>query len=197
MEVKAKAKYLRMSPRKVRLVVDVVRGLTVVNALDQLNHINKKAAKPLAKLISSAIANADHNHEIKEDNLYIKNIKVDEGPTFHRWMPRAQGRATPVRKRTSHIDLVLAEIKESAKKEVKKTKLEAPVKALERPKEDEGVRVKSAKGARKGDVKPDDIKDDKGKEIHDPRQEGKGKHTKIEGGSRKGFSGKIFRRKSG
>lgn len=195
MEIKAKAKFIRMSPRKVRLVVDIVRGKNVETALNQLKFANKLAAKPIAKLINSGIASAKHNYEIEEDNLYIKEIRVDEGPTLHRWMPKAFGRATPLRKRSSHINLILAEIKDSGKKEAKKTKIDEPIKLAGKAKEDEGIRVSSKKKIVKEEIAPE--KDEKGKKIIDPREEGKGGHAKIEGKTHKGFTGKIFRRKSG
>ena len=113
MEVKAKAKYIRMSPRKVRLVADVVRGLAVEKAMDQLVFVKKHAVRPIEKLLNSAVANAENNFELEKKNLYIKEIKINEGPTLKRWKPRARGRATPIRKRTSHIDIVLAELVES------------------------------------------------------------------------------------
>ena len=145
MEIKAKANFIRTSPRKVRLVVDLIRGMTANAAANQLKFINKRAAKPVAKLLNSAIANAGHNYEIEQDNLYIKEIRVDEGPSLHRWTPRAQGRATPIKKRSSHIILVLAEIAESGKVQPKKRKIEAPVKFDRKPKEDEGVKVEDKK----------------------------------------------------
>ncbi len=191
MEIKAKAKHIRMSPRKVRLVADAVRGKEAENAISQLKFINKLAAKPVAKLINSAMASAEHDFEIEKDNLKIAEIKVDEGPTLKRWTPRAHGRATPIRKRTSHISLVLAEIKESGKKEAKKQKIEAPVKLGTKPKEDEGVKVKEVKKEKETST------EEEGKQIIDPRGEGRGGHTKIEGKSHKGFMGKMFRRKSG
>ncbi len=193
MEVKAKVKYIKSSPRKVRLVIDVIRGLEVEKALDQLKFVNKKAVKPIEKLIRSAIANAINNFELEESNLYIKEIKADDGPTVHRWKPRARGRATPIRKRTSHVSLVLGELVDSGKTEAKKQKVEAPVKLGSKPKEDEGVKIKD-----KSKTKEEkDTTEEKGKKIVDPRNEGKGKHTKIEGKSGKGFASKIFRRKSG
>ena len=197
MEVKAKAKYIRMSSKKIRLVADVVRGLSVEKALDQLIFINKAAHRPITKLINSAVASAEHNFELEKNNLFIKEIKINEGPTLKRWKPRARGRATPIRKRTSHIDLVLAELVESGKKQAKKQKVAAPVKLGEKPKEAEGVKTKDkdAKDAKDGSAK--EKVDDKGKKIVDPRGEGKGKHTKIEGKSEKGFVNKVFRRKSG
>src|SRR6056297_225207 len=127
MEVKAKAKNIRVSPKKARLVVDLIRGMKAGEALDQLNFINKKAVLPLSKLINSGIANALNNYDLSRDNLYIKEIKVDEGRTLHRYRPRAYGRATPIRKRFSHINLVLGEIKDSGVVEPKKQEVEAPL----------------------------------------------------------------------
>lgn len=188
-----------MAPRKVRLVADVVRGMEVNKALNQLRFIGKDARKPMQKLISSAIANAEHNFDLDKNNLFIKKITVDGGAVLKRWMPKAHGRATPIRKRSSHINLVLAEIVESGKKGPKKQKVDAPVKLGDlakgaKPKEDEGVKVKPKKEDKK--IAPA-AKDEKGKKIIDPRSEGKGKHTRIEGAGEKGFIGKVFRRKSG
>jgi large subunit ribosomal protein L22 len=195
MQVTAKAKYIRMSPRKVRLVVSIIRGKTVDEAIDQLKFTNKIAVKPIEKLIKSAVASAKHNNEIEQDNLRIAEIRVDEGPTLHRWKPRAYGRATPIRKRTSHISLVLSEIKETTKKKTKKTKLEAPIKMDKRPTEDEGIEAKKDKKKTEEEKKAKE--EEPVKKIIDQRAEGRGKHTKIEGKSQKGFMGKIFRRKSG
>ena len=102
-------KGIRMSPRKARLVVDVVRGKPVSNALDTLRVMPKKAARLLIKLIDSAVANATNKATVDVDNLYISEIFVDGGATWRRYTPRAQGRATPIRKRTSSITLRLTE----------------------------------------------------------------------------------------
>jgi large subunit ribosomal protein L22 len=193
MEVNANLKFIRMSPRKMRVVADAVRGMTVEEALAQLKFINKRAAKPIEKVINSAVANAEHNFEITLDNLRLKTITVDEGPTLDRWMPRAHGRATPVKKRTSHIKVVLAEIKESVKKEAKKQKIEAPVKLGSQPAKENKVEIEKTDTPKESIKKPEL---EKGKLIEDPRQEGRGGHTKIEGGA-KGFASKVFRRKSG
>ena len=203
MEVRAKAKHIKISPKKVRLVVNIIRGLEAVKAMDQLKFINKLAVKPIEKLLVSAIANAENNFELAKDNLYIKKISVDEGPTLHRWKPRARGRATPIRKRTSHIDLVLAELVESEKKELKKDKIAAPVKLTSPPKEDKGVKIKDQRkdkpisGRKAKEDKNSAADEDTGKKIVDPRSEGRGKHARIEGKNSKGFVNKIFRRKSG
>jgi len=105
--VTAKLNQLRMSPRKVRLVTDLVCGRKVSLALAQLENMTKDAALPVLKLLRSAIANAKHNYKMKEEDLRIKNITVDGGAILYRWMPRAMGRATPIRKRSSHITITI------------------------------------------------------------------------------------------
>ena len=200
MEIKAKVKHIRMSPRKVRLVADVVRGLEVNNALDQLKFIHKKATKPIEKLINSAIAGAVNNYELDKNNLKISEIRVDEGATLKRWMPRAHGRATTIRKRTSHINLTLAEIKDSGTKKAKKQEIETPVKLGSAPKKEKDVKVdkniKKDKKINKKEVGKDNEKETEDK-INDPRMEGRGGPTRIEGKNKKSFTSKIFRRKSG
>ncbi len=108
-EARAVLRYLRITPRKVRLVADMVRGMFVEDAIAVLRHTNKRAAPHLANLIKSAAVNAETNHGLDPDSLYIKYITVDEGPTMKRWMPRAMGRATLKTKRTSHVTVVVAE----------------------------------------------------------------------------------------
>ena len=105
----ASLRHLRMSPRKVRLVVDLVRGKPVEEALNILTFSPKAAARPVVKLLKSAVANADSKGEMDVDRLFIKTAFVDEGPTWRRWLPRAMGRATRIRKRTSHITVVLGQ----------------------------------------------------------------------------------------
>jgi large subunit ribosomal protein L22 len=108
--MKASATHIRIAPRKVRMVVDTVRGKSVSQALSILEFTRKKAASPVQKLLKSAVANALENGGIHDaDALVIDRIMVDEGPTLKRYMPRARGRATPVRKRTSHIRIMLRE----------------------------------------------------------------------------------------
>jgi len=191
MEVKAKAKFIRMSSTKMRLVANLIKKMPVNKALDQLQFINKLAARPITGLLKSAIANAEHNFELAKDNLFIKEITVGEGPTLKRWLPRAHGRATPIRKRTGHINLVLDEIKASGVKASKKRDLAAPVKLETQPKKESAVKIKEpVEKEKKIETK------EEGKVIVDPRMEGRGGHAKIEGG-KKGFVGKMFRRKSG
>ena len=107
MKSHAKLKNLRVAPRKVRLLVDLIRGKRVEDALVQLQFSKKHAAIPVKKLLESAVANAVHNHQAIPESLVITTAFVDEGRILKRWMPRAMGRATPIRKRTSHITLVL------------------------------------------------------------------------------------------
>jgi len=121
MEVTAKLRYLRIAPRKVRLVADLVRGKSVEEATHILNFTRKRAAKPILKLLNSAIANASHNFQLKKENLYISKIVVNEGPKLKRWRPRARGVTYEIQKKTSHITLVLAESKAKAKNEKAKT----------------------------------------------------------------------------
>ena len=118
MESLAKLKHLRIAPRKVRLVADLVRGKMALESLVVLNHITKRAARPMAKLLQSAIVNAKNNFELDENILYISKLTVDEGPKLKRWRPRAMGRAYPIQKKTSHITIVLKE-KESNKPNIK------------------------------------------------------------------------------
>ena len=100
---KAKLRYLRIAPRKVRLVADLIRGKNVEEALSILQFTTKKSSVPLAKLLQSAVANADQKDGVDVDALFIKTITVDGGPTIKRYRPRAMGRATPILKRTSHV----------------------------------------------------------------------------------------------
>ena len=191
MEIKAKLQNLKVSPRKTRLVVDIIRGLKIDDALNQLTFVSKKVTLPLKNLLDSAVANALNNFSLEKDNLFIKEVRVDEGRTLKRWMPRARGRATPVRKRTSHVTLVLGELVDSGEKKAKKQKIEAPVKLGANVKEEGKAKVKGKEESKNKDT------DEKGKKIVDPRSEGHGKHTKIEGKNESGFGSKIFRRKSG
>ena len=109
MEVKASLRFARIGTQKARLVADLVRGQHVEKALKQLVFLNRKPAKIIKKLILSTLANARQNSYIDIDNLFIKKIIINEGPHYKRQIPRAQGRASLIRKKSSHIDLVLAE----------------------------------------------------------------------------------------
>lgn len=109
MEARAKGKYVRISPRKVRLIMDEVRGRSVDEALKILSFAPQKGARLLKKVINSAVANAEHNLKLDVDRLYVKRVFADEGPTLRRFRPRALGRATRIRKRTSHLTVILDE----------------------------------------------------------------------------------------
>jgi large subunit ribosomal protein L22 len=109
MEAKAVAKYIRMSPQKVRLVVDLIRGKKVQEARNILLYTRKYSAGIISKVLKSAVANAAQNPNIDENTLYVKEIFVDQGPSLKRWRARAQGRAAGIKKRTSHITVVLDE----------------------------------------------------------------------------------------
>ena len=109
MKVRAQAKYVRQSPYKVRLVLDLVRGMPVDEARATLDFTNRRAAPTIKKVLESAVANAEHNFALDEDELFISEAFADEGPTLKRWRPRARGRATRIRKRTSHITIVVAD----------------------------------------------------------------------------------------
>ncbi len=108
-EVSAKAKRIRVSPRKARLVVDMVRGRDVAEALGLLQFTPNKAAVNVSEVIKSARASAENNYDIDPEDLYIKAIYADDGPTYKRFKPRARGRVNEILKRTCHLTVVLAE----------------------------------------------------------------------------------------
>ena len=108
-EVRAQAKYVRTAPRKVRLVVDHIRGKSVDEARAILTHTTRGAAEDVLKLLNSCVANAENNHELVADELKVGRVYVDEGPTIKRFRPRALGRATKINKRTSHMTITLTE----------------------------------------------------------------------------------------
>jgi len=109
MEAKALARQIRISPQKARLIADLVRGKDVATAINTLRFMPKKGARILRKVIESALANASQNEAIDVDTLYVKTIYIDGGPMLKRIMPRAQGRANRILKRSSHITVVLDE----------------------------------------------------------------------------------------
>jgi len=143
MDVKAKARFIKVAPRKVRLVIDLIRGKQVAEAEQILVHIPKAASIPVLKLLRSAIANAKNNFNLKTETLYIKSILANEGPSLRRYLPRAHGRADIIKKRMSHIEIVLGEKQEPISKQtkpVKQDKKRTPAK--ERAKKAEEVRTK-------------------------------------------------------
>ncbi|MBO0600848.1 50S ribosomal protein L22 [Sporosarcina sp. E16_3] len=111
-QAKATARTVRIASRKVRLVVDLIRGKKIGEAIAILRLTPKAASPVVEKVLKSAIANAEHNYEMNVENLFVSEVFVDEGPTMKRFRPRAQGRASAINKRTSHITLVVSEKKE-------------------------------------------------------------------------------------
>lgn len=112
MQAKAVVKYVRISPRKVRQVVNLIRGKKVSDALAILKFTPHGSTVPVSKVLKSAVANAEHNLELVADNLFVNEVFVNEGPTLKRIKARAMGRADQIRKRTSHITVVVGEKKE-------------------------------------------------------------------------------------
>lgn len=167
MAIKVKLKHLRIAPRKTRLVADMIRGKKISDAKVILKFTVNRPTKPILKLLNSAIATAKNDFSLEELNLFVSEIKVDEGAKLKRWMPRARGMATEIQKKTSHITLVLDEIKTSEK--IKKEK-EAKTKTSEIMKVEKN-KNKSL------------IKKDKKTEIIKPLKS-------------KGVSQRVFRRKS-
>lgn len=181
MPVIAKAKYIHIAPRKVSLVADAISGMGVIEAENQLQYITKRAKFPVLKLLRSAMANAEHNFDMVKDNLYISKIQVTGGPTFMRFRARAFGRSAPIRKRTSHITIVLDEKVKGLKRK-------------KRPKEEKKVEVAEA------EKKPEMEKKEEEK-VTKPRL---GYWQRKREEKKKGFFGRltgagkrIFRRKTG
>lgn len=110
--VRASARYVRIAPRKARLIADQVRGMHIEKARALLQFSPRSAAQDIHKLIDSAASNAENNHDLIGDEMKISSITVDEGPTLKRFRPRAQGRATPIHKRTSHIAVALTPVED-------------------------------------------------------------------------------------
>ncbi len=176
MEVKAKANYQHISPKKARLVAEAVKGMDVLEALNRLDFIQKKASGIIKKALNSALANAEHNFNMDKNNLFVKNVIVNEGPTLKRQKARAMGRAMLIRRRRSHIEIIL-EQKEKRKVKKKTGKIEKP--DIKEVSKDE---IKKKKDIKKGskNKKPES----KGK-ISKKRKEKKGNPLK-----------KMFRRKN-
>ncbi len=181
MEITAKAKYVRVSPRKANLVANLVRGRQAQEALAQLKVANKKAARLISKLLKSALADAKHNYDIAADNLLIKEIWVGKGATFHRRAPKAHGRATPIRKETSHITVVLREIHDSGPRKARRAEVAAPLRLSDL--------IKGGAKTSKDTTKEVAAVETMGENLE--------KAAKQEGSSKSGFVKKVFNRKSG
>jgi large subunit ribosomal protein L22 len=124
--ITASLKNYRISPRKVRVVADMIRGKGVAQAAIILLNATKQAKHPLNDLLASAVANASHNHKIEAESLFVKEIRVDQGYVLKRSMPMSRGTAFPLKKRTSHVSIML-DVREGKKEKSKETKIEKPV----------------------------------------------------------------------
>ncbi len=158
MKVKASLKNLRVSPRKVRLVTNLIKGMQVENALVQLEKALKGSSREVWKLLKSAIANAENNFNLNKADLIVSEIKVGEGPTLKRWLPRAHGRATTLLKRTSNIYLTLEDqLNSTEKKAVKVENTEKKVKEskgkVKKTEKKEQSKAESKKVEKKEEVK--------------------------------------------
>src|SRR6266496_366951 len=116
LRARASARFVRLAPRKVRRVVDLIRGLEAQQALSVLQFAPQAASEPVSKVLASAVANAEHNKQLDPESLIVSLAYVDEGPTLKRFRPRAQGRAYRIRKRTSHITVVVSPLTDTTKR---------------------------------------------------------------------------------
>jgi len=139
MSVKVHLNNLHIAPRKVRLVAGLVRGMEVEEAATQLRFTSKRSARPLLKLLNSAVATAKNDFELAEDNLYIDEVLVNEGPTIKRWRPRAHGRAFPIMKRSSRITIILKEKVESKAKAKDEDKIKGKTKTKSKSKKKKSI----------------------------------------------------------
>lgn len=128
MQIVGKIKYLRIAPRKVRLVADLLKGRKIEDAQNILNFTSNKAALPFSKLLKQTLSNAKNNFQLQESGLFISKILVDEGPKLKRVFPRSRGRAEQIHKKTSHITLFLEQFKKAEPKEKVKREKVHPVK---------------------------------------------------------------------
>ena len=188
-EIRASLYNIRMSPRKVRLVANLISRMPATKAKAQLTFLVKKPAPLILKLLNSAVANAKHNFQLEEDNLRVEKIVVQAGATLKRWLPRAMGRASAIRKRTCSIILWLGEIDKTAKPKKKNVKPEVLK---------EGEVLSRAKSTRVEKVETEEADDKKGKEIPPARPYGASGEAKKRNFSRQtvGNLKKVFRRKS-
>lgn len=175
MEVKAKLHYLRIAPRKVRLVAGLIKGMSAKDALIQLKHLPKRSSLPVEKLLKSAIANAKHNFNLEDANLRIKSLIVDGGPVLKRSSPRAFGRAALIRKRTSHLILTLDEMVQTAGK------------SRTAPKKNIGPEIRDVSLEELGEIERDEAKLNE-KESVSAKEQGKAKES--------GFVRRMFNRKA-
>ncbi|HRY52343.1 MAG TPA: 50S ribosomal protein L22 [Candidatus Portnoybacteria bacterium] len=187
MEVKATLSDIRMAPRKVRLAANLIKGMSATRAQAQLAFLVRKPATFILKLVRSAVANAKQNFDIAEDNLFVKSIVVEGGATLKRWMPRAMGRASAIRKRTCSVKLILEEIKPGSGKKKSSPKVEVL-------KADEVLPEKQEKGKKLDEQ----AKESKPKGVAPEKPHNASSESKQKNFSRQtiGNIKKVFRRKS-
>jgi large subunit ribosomal protein L22 len=190
MKVSAKLNKLRVAPRKMRLVTNLIKKMDVEDALNQLDVTIKRGSAPIKKLLMSAISNGESNFGIDKGNMYILDVIVGAGPTLKRWMPKAYGRAGQILKRTSQIELILEErVEGKGRKTKEQLEKERQVKAEERKKA-EKARAKEREEAEKSTEKaPEEGKTKSPEKLKDTE-----KSKKIS--EKKSWGSKIFRRKS-
>lgn len=199
MQVTAHLHQLRMSSRKVRLISNLIQGMDVDEAEAQLTHLQRGPVVPLRKLLASAIANAEHNGKLQRGNLFIRQILVNQGPTIKRFQQRAFGRAAPIRKRTSHITIVLDErvptTADSRKPTAASRVLPLPTVVSDRPRTAQHGGHSHAEDERSTETVSDE------KEPFDVRRKGKHRHQEHQDGRAKkrsgGFFKQLFTRRSG
>ena len=168
-EVKACTRGVHMSARKVRLVANLMKNMPVEEALNNLAFMTKKAALPIKKLVNSGVANAKHNFQIEMERLFIKSLTVDSGQAMKRFRPRAQGRAFPILRRTSHINLVLGVLDKALHKASKRKIAAAPEKEEKIPLQEPAAESKSRFGFLRS-------KKEKDPTQIPPKQDVKGRH---------------------
>jgi large subunit ribosomal protein L22 len=190
MKVTAELNNLRISPRKVKLVADLIKGMDAIEAVAQLDVAIKKTSGYMQKLLLSAIANGENNFGLSKSNLYVLDAVVGAGPTLKRWMPKAYGRAGQILKRTSKVRIVLEERVEGkdrkSKDQMEKEKAEKVKKATQELRKEE---------ERKKEEKKDEVKDAKTEKIAEVKTKSADK-TKKTAEEPKSWKNKIFRRKS-
>ncbi|MDI6821113.1 MAG: 50S ribosomal protein L22 [Patescibacteria group bacterium] len=176
-----KLNYLRITPRKTRAIAEMIKGLPLSEAEAKLMVLPHRAALSLLKLVRSGFADAKHNFKIEPATLFIKEVRVDQGPKYKRWTPRARGSANLIEKKTSHVTLIL----ETSDKLSKSRFI-----ILGKPK-----KKKDEKQTKKGEVKVDEKETHSHKEVPYVKQEEK-THEEIKSTAKKGIFQKVFRRKS-
>lgn len=191
MKVIASLNNLRTSPRKVRLVTNSIVGMNASTALVQLKHIAKKTSDPVEKLLNSALANAENNFGLDKENMFVSSILVGEGAKLKRWLPRAQGRATLILKRTSHIKM---EIEEKIEGKNRKSKQELEKKRIENEKANAKMmqdEIEAMENAEKNKEKAEVASEKK------TVKKASAKKETVKKGQDSGFLKKVFQRKSG